>query len=156
MWVDLAQLRQSRLQQALQWLSLIVVAALLWLSGLAWPFKAVVLFALAVLSVVYGHVQQRQIRLYTLQQHDRLLWQWQQVTLRRTRAKKKHRCTRDTAQIQARLLRVEAWLGVVVILHFEVIALGQRQTWLIWRDQVDMDNWRRLQVLQQYWSAPLQ
>ena len=163
MWVDMTPLRRSRLQQILWWLGLAVVAVLLLCSGLSWPFKVSALLGLVGLNLVHRHVQQRQIQLFKLQQHDRMRWQWQQATSPHTTSsnsispsgKQQRRQPSDTAQIQARLLRVEAWLGVVVILHFEVIALGRRQTWLLWRDQVDVDNWRRLQVLQHYWSAKL-
>ena len=163
MWVDMTPLRRSRLQQILWWLGLAVVAVLLLCSGLSWPFKVSALLGLVGLNLVHRHVQQRQIQLFKLQQHDRMRWQWQQATSPHTTSsnsispsgKQQRRQPSDTAQIQARLLRVEAWLGVVVILHFEVIALGRRQTWLLWRDQVDVENWRRLQVLQHYWSAKL-
>ena len=163
MWVDMTPLRRSRLQQILWWLGLAVVAVLLLCSGLSWPFKVSALLGLVGLNLVHRHVQQRQIQLSKLQQHDRMRWQWQQATSPHTTSsnsispsgKQQRRQPSDTAQIQARLLRVEAWLGVVVILHFEVIALGRRQTWLLWRDQVDVENWRRLQVLQHYWSAKL-
>lgn len=158
MWVDITPLRRSRLQQTLWWLSLAVVAVLLLCSGLSWLFKLIALLALVVLNLVQGHVQQRQFQLSKLQQHDRMRWQWQQVASPSSTSSKSTQHRRhpsDTTQIQAHLLRVEAWLGVVVILHFEVTALGRRQTWLLWRDQVDVDNWRRLQVLQQYWSAKL-
>ena len=163
MWVDMTPLRRSRLQQILWWLGLAVVAVLLLCSGLSWPFKVSALLGLVGLNLVHRHVQQRQIQLSKLQQHDRMRWQWQQATSSNrtssnrtsTSSTQQRRQSSDTAQIQARLLRVEAWLGVVVILHFEVTALGRRQTWLLWRDQVDVENWRRLQVLQQYWSAKL-
>lgn len=160
MWVDILQFRRSRMQQVLQWLSLAIVALLLVLSGLSWPFKLVALIGLGVFYVFHRHAQQRQVRLSSLQQHDRVRWQWQQSAPPSTHQprsfKQKRRNTRDITQIQAHLLRVEAWLGIVVILRFEVVALGQRQTWLVWRDQTDLDNWRRLQVLQRYWSAKLE
>lgn len=153
MWVDLAQIRPSRLQQGVKLLSVCLLGVLVLYSGISWLIKAVAMIALLGLSVAQLHAQRRQTRLCCLQQLDRVLWQWQQHPQQKN--KQKRQPAAEMRKIQARLLRVEAWLGLVVILHFEGVALGQRQTWLIWRDQVDVDNWRRLQVLQQYWSAPL-
>lgn len=141
MWIDLAQLTVSRLQRAVWLTSVLSVAWLLCLSGLLWPIKLLSLVALLMFSLLHRRWRRQQPSFCALQQLDRDHWQWRQHP--------------DARNIQARLLRVEAWCGVVVILHFEITALGKRQTWLIWRDQVDMDNWRRLQVLQQYWAAPL-
>ena len=153
MWVDVAQMQPSRWQHVVKLSSLCVVLLLLCASGAPWLMKAVGVLALLGLSVVQWHAQRRQARLYCLQQLDRSRWQWQQR--HPVQPTRKRPQVGDLRQIQARLLRVEAWLGIVVILQFEVVALGQRHTWLVWRDQVDVENWRRLQVLQRYWSAPL-
>ncbi|MFZ3192374.1 MAG: hypothetical protein WA154_04085 [Moraxellaceae bacterium] len=160
MWVDIVQLRPSRLQHAvclLWWLLVVLFVIGAGLTVLVKVLAVLGLFAVAVLQQVW---QSRQAKLLLLQQLDRSRWQWQACQIRSSNPTTRHKSERNTTdsasqrQIQARLLRVDAWLGMVVILRFEIIALGQSQTWLIWRDQVDHDNWRRLQVLQQYWAAP--
>ena len=163
MWVDLAQVRPSRLRQAvrLAWFGL--VALLVMGAGLTILFKILALLGLGSVALCQFVWQSRQPQLLLLQQLDRSRWQWQQSAMQfqNTRQSQKSivqsrraRPVLAQRQIQARLLHVDEWLGLVVILRFEVTALGQSQTWLIWRDQVDADNWRRLQVLQQYWAAP--
>ena len=151
MWVDLAQVRPSRLRQAvrLAWFGL--VALLVMVTGLTMLFKILALLGLGSVAVCQSVWQSRQPQLLLLQQLDRSRWQWQQSARQSVKPAVQSLVQR---QIQARLLHVDAWLGLVVILRFEITALGQSQTWLIWRDQVDADNWRRLQVLQQYWAAP--
>ena len=157
MWVDLVQVRPSRLRQAvrLAWFGL--VALLVMGAGLTMLFKILALLGLVSVTVCHFVWQSRQPQLVLLQQLDRSRWQWQQSARQSQKSAVQSRRARPVLaqrQIQARLLHVDAWLGLVVILRFEVTALGQSQTWLIWRDQVDADNWRRLQVLQQYWAAP--
>ena len=157
MWVDLAQVRPSRLRQAvrLAWFGL--VALLVMGAGLTILFKILALLGLLSVAVCQSVWQARQPQLVLLQQLDRSRWQWQQSARQSQKSVVQSRRARPVSaqrQIQARLLHVDAWLGLVVILRFEATALGQSQTWLIWRDQVDADNWRRLQVLQQYWAAP--
>lgn len=141
---------------------MLMILSLLFFSGLALLSKIFASALLVLVSWVQARRFDQQPELYVLQQLDRVTWQWQQSqvrALRQSRASsgqtQKRTQPPDLQNMQARLLRVEAWLGCVVILHFEMSALGKTKTWLIWRDQVDTHQWRRLQVLQQYWSAPL-
>jgi len=157
MWVDLVQVRPSRLWQAvrLAWFGL--VALLVMGAGLTMLFTILALLGLGSVALCQSVWLARQPQLVLLQQLDRSRWQWQQSARQSQKPVVQSRRARSVLaqrQIQARLLHVDAWLGLVVILRFEVTALGQSQTWLIWCDQVDADNWRRLQVLQQYWAAP--
>lgn len=157
MWVDVGQLPPSRLRQAvrLAWFGL--VALLVMGAGLTMLFKILALLGLGSVAVCQFVWQSRQPQLLLLQQLDRSRWQWQQSARQSVKPAVQSLRTQSVLaqrQIQACLLHVDAWLGLVVILRFDVTALGQSQTWLIWRDQVDADNWRRLLVLQQYWAAP--
>ncbi len=48
-------------------------------------------------------------------------------------------------------------IGWVMALDFRITTDPGSHTvrWLIWRDQVDADNWRRLQVLLRFWTDPV-
>ena len=155
MWVDLVQLQPSRLQAVVRLIWWGLVFLLVICAGVPAWLQVVSVLGLLCVGLIQRAWQLRQPQLLLLQQLDRSRWQWQQrdmpthgTTTRRIKN------TAAPRHIQARLRRVDAWLGLVLILRFEVTALGKSQTWLVWRDQVDRDNWRRLQVLQQYWSAP--
>ena len=161
MWVDLLEIRPSRLQRRVRLFSMLLIGALLLLSGMAEYAKLLALVGLILLGWQQQRRQQQQPQLGCLQQLDRVRWQWQQTAAighartRQLRGQTNRIPRVEPRQIQADLQSVEGWLGMVVVLRFKITALDHVHTWLIWRDQVDQDNWRRLQVLQQYWSAPV-
>ena len=155
MWVDCQSIRPSRAQWLILLLWCVIVLGVLITAGWSLLLKVIAVLGLLLLTFAQFLWRARQPKLLLLQQLDRVSWQWQQQTTPRQPRTPRLVTQHPTQSRSARLLGVEAWLGQVVILRFEVTALSTRQTWLIWCDQVDRDNWRRLQVLQQYWAAPL-
>lgn len=83
-------------------------------------------------------------RLVQLIQFDKDTWRWS--VLEPHRIKK-------TMIYEGRLVNVQGWLFVLV-LRFETIVKHKPVTtsWVIWRDQVDADNWRRLRVIARFWA----
>ena len=59
--------------------------------------------------------------------------------------------------VEGRLVSVQGWLFVLV-LRFETTDNNKQVTknWVIWRDQVDAENWRRLIVIKRFWADDVQ
>ncbi|MEC7118758.1 MAG: protein YgfX [Pseudomonadota bacterium] len=148
MWVDLAQLSHSQWRIVCLSLCLVGLLLLLALSGGSAAVRGLVILILLVSAVVWWSWQARQPRCLALRQLNRVDWIWQQT---QPFAKAQHT---SVAWQQGRLQRVASCGNWVVVLWFEDLTLQREQVWVLWRDQVDDNNWRRLQVLVRYWSAP--
>ena len=117
-------------------LLVLVVAGLLYGSGLSlhWTIAMIVLLVVVALLI---HVRPQR-SLIQIDQLDHQQWRWQWS---------------DQADVcRGQLIRVEHW-PYVVVLHLQtIIPKARKQRLLLWRDQVDVTAWRRLQVLARFYG----
>lgn len=128
MLVDLT-LTPSRVQPIIHVLALLLLSAMIWTNGLAWPLRAGLISLLLGISWWLKNSAVTH-RIDVLWQGDSHTWYWQQ------RQGKRH-----TGQ----LLGVRH-LGLVIHLTLKT-ASGKRIFLPVWRDQVNEQQWRRLCVL---------
>lgn len=126
-----ASLQPSRYGRWAQLGSYGVVAGLWLCSPFALLLKAMIVLLLG-LGAWYVAVRKRHAVCVSVYQREDGGWQWQNNTHERW--------------IQGQLQRVSA-LPWVVVLVFDCSAIKQQQRVVIWQDQVDRVNWRRLRVL---------
>lgn len=142
-----ADLKPSHLGRLLEVVLYLLVGVLCALSGLPlW----VTLVTAVLLLVVFGTQRLRAAampRLIQLIQLDRRDWCWYEVTM-----SPQHGL--QSARVEAKLQQVQR-VGPVLVLRFQSAPDNRPCAWVIWRDQVDADNWRRLVVLARFWSDPL-
>jgi hypothetical protein len=128
------------------------IALLLLLSDL--PLWAIV-STLSVMLVVYllaTRQRAAQSRLLQLIQLDRATWVWYSA-----QASAQHGL--QTIRVEGSLLHVQR-VALLIVLHVQIESTSDakgeisRQQHVIWRDQVDADNWRRLVVLARFWTDP--
>jgi hypothetical protein len=109
------------------------VVAGLWLcSPFALLLKTMVILLLGLGAWYVAVLQRRHAVCISVYQREDGGWQWQHSAHERW--------------IQGQLQRV-ATLPWVVVLVFDCTAIKQQQRVVIWQDQVDRANWRRLRVV---------
>lgn len=137
-------LQVSRLQKWSEAFLLLVVCLILIFSEMpAWG-KGLALMFMGFFVAYQRWLQKPAARLVQLIQFDKETWRWS--VLEPSRIKK-------TNIVEGRLVSVQGWLFVLV-LRFEALEKNKpvMKNWIIWRDQVDADHWRRLIVMARFWA----
>lgn len=88
--------------------------------------------------------QQSSARLVQLIQFDKTTWRW--TVLENPRHQKN--TTHEGRLIHAR----GGWFVLALTLETTIKNKTQTKSWVIWRDQVDADHWRRLVVMTRFWA----
>ena len=143
-----ADLQPSRLRRGVEVGLYLLVAILTVWSGLPlWVMIVTILLLLGVFALQSARAAAVP-RLIQLIQIDRRIWCWYQIV-----ASPQHGM--QTTRVEAELQQVQR-VGPVVVLRFQALGANVRpQSWVIWRDQVDDNNWRRLVVLARFWVQPV-
>jgi hypothetical protein len=147
-----ADLKPSRMRLWVEAALYVSIAGLLLLSAL--PLWAISSTLLVMLAVYLLTTRQRgaQPRLLQLIQLDRASWVWYSA-----QASTQHGL--QTTRVEGSLLQVQR-VAVLIVLHVQIESAPdtagaiRRERHVIWRDQVDADNWRRLVVLARFWTDP--
>lgn len=139
-----AKLHASRLKKCVEVMLLLVVALILFFSEMPMWVTALVLILMACIFVYKALFQKASAYLAQLIQFDKQTWRW--LAVDPSRIKK-------TITQEGCLLSVHHWFFVLVM-RFETMEKNQRvsKSYVIWRDQVDTDHWRRLIVLARFWA----
>ena len=143
-----ATLRVSRLQKRSEVAAFLMVVLLLILSEMPLWSKAFALILMSAFAVHHHLLKKPTERLTQLIQFDKDHWQWSVL--------EPHRIQK-TKNADGRLVSVQGGL-VVFVLRLETTVKNKSviQNCVIWRDQVDADNWRRLVVISRFWSTDVQ
>ncbi len=142
-----ADLKPSRLRSGVEVGLYLIVAVLCALSGLPWWVSVFVVLALVIVFTIQNLKATLSARLVQLIQLDRRVWCWHEVTTSAQHGFQSVRVDAELRQVQR--------VGPVIVLRFDCATHDRAQSWVIWRDQVDGDNWRRLVVLARFWGDPL-
>ena len=139
-----ANLSASRFKQWVEALLLLVVSLILFFSEMPSWITALALILMACIFVYQRLFQKAPKHLIQLIQFDKQTWRW--LVTDPNRIKK-------TITQEGRLLSVHHWFFVLVM-RFETLEKNQSiiKSYVIWRDQVDVDHWRRLIVLARFWA----
>jgi hypothetical protein len=137
-------LDESRLKKQTELTLLLIVCVIVFFSDMpSWITALTVI--LVLFSYAYQHLfYQSALTLNQIIQFDKQAWRW--VVL----DPKRHQKIRMQ---EGRLLSVHQWFFVMTM-RFETLNKHQRviKSYVIWRDQVDEADWRRLIVLARFWS----
>jgi hypothetical protein len=113
----------------------------------------VVVIALALTAMICMLAYQRFFQkasphLVQLVQFDKQAWRWSVFDPNRIK---------KSIQQEGQLLSVHHWFFVLVM-RFETFEKNKKvtQNWVIWRDQVDVNHWRRLIVIARFWASDTQ
>lgn len=141
-------LQVSRLQKWSHTVLLLMVCLILIFSDMPIWGKGFALMFLGFFLAYKRLLQKPTARLVQLIQFDKETWRW--LVQEPTRIKK-------TNSDEGRLISVQGGLFVLV-LRFKTMGKKKSVTksWVIWRDQVDMDHWRRLIVMARFWADDVQ
>jgi hypothetical protein len=147
-----ADLKPSRMRLWVEAALYASIAVLLLLSDL--PLWAIISTLMVMLAVYLLATRQRatQSRLLQLIQLDRASWVWYSA-----QASAQHGL--QTNRVEGSLLQVQR-VAFLIVLQVQIdsapdtAGVIRRQRHVIWRDQVDADNWRRLVVLARFWTDP--
>jgi hypothetical protein len=139
-----ANLSASRFKKWVEALLLLAVSLILFFSGMpAWVTALALILTLS--TFVYKTLfQKASTPLIQLIQFDKQTWRCLVANPNRSR---------KTITQEGRLLSVHRWFFVLVM-RFETLGKNQSiiKSYVIWRDQVDIDDWRRLIVLARFWA----
>jgi len=123
---------------------LLVVCSILIFSDMPTWGKSFALILLCIFAAYQRLLQKPTPRLVQLIQFDKESWRWM------VQEPNKHK---KISVSNGRLISVQGgWF--VLVLCFESIEKNQAVTksWIIWRDQVDSDHWRRLMIIARFWA----
>lgn len=139
-----AKLHASRLKKWVEAMLLLVVALILFFSEMPMWVTALVLILMACIFVYQRMFQKASTHLSQLIQFDKQTWRW--LVANPNRIKK-------IITQEGHLLSVHHWFFVLVM-RFEAMEKNLRviKSYVIWRDQVDVEHWRRLIVLARFWA----
>jgi len=141
-------LQDGRLQKWCEAVVFLMVCLILLFSEMpAWG-KGLALMLMGFFVAYQRLLQKPVARLVQLIQFDKNTWRWS--VLEPSYIKKTH-------IYEGRLVGVQGWLFVLV-LRFDAIEKNKSvvKSWVVWRDQVDADNWRRLMVIARFWADDVQ
>ncbi len=139
-----ADLKPSRMRRVLE-VGLYLVVALLCVLGDLPLWATVLTIVLLLIGLVVQTLRAALApQLLQLVQLDRRAWCWYEATRSPQHGMQSSRVDAELRQVQR--------VGPLIVLRFQSPAC----TWLIWCDQVDVDNWRRLVVLARLWSDPVE
>ncbi|GAC1372629.1 MAG: hypothetical protein NVS3B3_07030 [Aquirhabdus sp.] len=140
-------LQVSRLQKWSEAVAFFLVCSILFFSEMPLWGKGFALIAMGFFLTYQRLLQKPPARLVQLIQFDKENWRWLIL--------EPHRKKKDI--LEGRLVSVQGGLFVLV-LRFETTAKNKAvtQNWVIWHDQVDAANWRRLIVIARFWAEDIQ
>jgi hypothetical protein len=143
-----AHLQVSRTKTRVENFLLLLVGLILMFSEMPALMTTLTLIAISFMVFYQRFLQQPSPRLIQLIQFDKQDWRWSVVDAS---------LIKKTLIQEGRLLSVHHWFFVMVM-HFETIEKKKTITknWLIWRDQVDTNDWRRLIVIARFWARDSQ
>ena len=141
-------LQVSRLQKWSAVFLLLLVSLVLILSDMPVWGKVLTLILMGFVVAYQRVLQKPADRLVQLIQFDKETWRWSVLEPRRIN---------KNNNVEGHLVSVQSWLFVMV-LRFETTLKDQTvmKNWVIWQDQVDRDDWRRLRVLARFWKDDVQ
>ncbi len=154
-----ATIQPSQMQRGVNVVAFLCVGLLCVQSDLSSEAKVIILMIIAGYAIFRWFLDRRRAVLIHLIQMDRQFWRWE---TKRHNANQAGQAVKEEGQLD-RVHRV----GWVMVLGFRVKPRAPHQAkphnrsqtrsqikyWLIWRDQVDADEWRRLRVLARFWIA---
>ena len=138
-------LQVSRTKTWLHALVLLLVVLILLFSDMPALIIALALTAILWVLAYQRFFQKSSPHLVQLVQFDKQAWRWFVVDPNRIK---------KSIQQEGQLLGVHHWFFVLVM-QFETFEKNKKitQNWVIWRDQVDVNNWRRLIVIARFWTS---
>ena len=141
-------LQVSRTKVWAEGLLLFIVVLVLLFSGMPTLIIALTLIAIVCVLVFQKLLQKAPAHLVQLIQFDQQDWRWSVSDSRRIKRISKQ---------EGRLLSVHHWF-FVMLLRFETTDKNKAmtQSWVIWRDQVNADEWRKLIVIARFWASDTQ
>ncbi|MBC7752024.1 MAG: hypothetical protein H7Z73_09970 [Candidatus Saccharibacteria bacterium] len=137
-------LQESLLQKRSEAVLFLVVCSILIFSDMSTWGKSFALILLCIFAAYQRLLQKPTPRIVQLIQFDKETWRW---LVREPNKNKK------ISVSNGRLISVHGgWF--VLVLHFESIEKNQvvTESWIIWRDQVDSHDWRRLIIIARFWA----
>jgi len=139
-----ATIQPSKMQWGMTIVAFLFVVLLSLLSTLPLLAKVVLLLGLAGYAFYTYYAGLHQTRLVQLIHMDRQVWRWVTVLPKAPLAENK-------AEGHLHSLHRVGW---VMVLGFRIQSSSKCQIryWVIWRDQVCADDWRRLMVLARFWT----
>jgi hypothetical protein len=142
-----AMIQPSKMQPGVNIVAFLCVALLCLLSELPSSAKVIILIGMVGYALYDVHSNRHQPRLIQLVHMDRQVWRWM-TAMGHTPLEERR------AEGHLHSLHRMGW---VMVLGFMVQTSSKPQItyWVIWRDQVSADDWRRLMVLARFW-APLE
>ncbi len=137
-------LQVSRTKVWAEGLLLLIVVLVLIFSGMPTQIIALILISMVCMVVVQKFFYKAPAHLVQLIQFDQHDWRWSVYDPRRIK--------KSSVQ-EGRLLSVHHWF-FVLLMRFETTEKNKTMTqnWIVWRDQVDADHWRRLIVIARFWA----
>lgn len=143
-----ATLHVSRFQKWSEAFLLLVVCLILILSEMPIWGKGLALMFMGFFVAYRRLFKKPTARLVQLIQFDKETW--------RCSVLEPHR-VQKTSIIEGRLVSVQGGIFVLV-LRFESTEKNKivLKNWVVWRDQVDAENWRRLIVIARFWMDDAQ
>ena len=141
-------LQVSRTKTWVHALLLLLVVLILVFSAMPVMVIALTLISIGLVVAYQQFFQKAPAHLVQLVQFDKQSWRWSVVDPNRIK---------KSIQQQGQLLSVHHWFFVLVI-QLETFEKNKKvtQNWVIWRDQVDADHWRRLIVIARFWASDTQ
>ena len=141
-------LQVSRLQKWSAVFLLLMVSLVPILSEMPVWGKVLTLILICFVVVYQRVLQKPATQLYQLIQFDKESWRWSVL--------EPGRINRNDI-VEGRLVSVHSWLFVLVLrLETQIKHKTVKTNWVIWQDQVDCDDWRRLKVLARFWKDDVQ
>ena len=141
-------LQVSRLQKWSAVFLLLMVSLVPILSEMPVWGKVLTLILIGFVVVYQRVLQKPATQLYQLIQFDKESWRWSVL--------EPGRINRNDI-VEGRLVSVQSWLFVLVLrLETQIKHKTVKTNWVIWQDQVDCDDWRRLKVLARFWKDDVQ
>jgi hypothetical protein len=138
-------LQVSRIKTWVEALLLLLVCLILISSQMPAVMIVLALIAIVFVLAYQRFFQHASAHLVHLVQFDKQSWRWSVVDQNRIKKSILH---------EGQLLSVHHWFFVLVM-RFDTVKRNKKvtQNWVIWRDQVDADHWRRLIVIARFWAS---
>ena len=138
----------SRIKTSVEVLLVATVILVVACSEIPILMMVMVLTSIVGMMVYQKFLQQAPAHLVQLIQFDKHDWRWLVYDQRRIK--------KSLIQ-EGRLISVHHWF-FVLLMRFETIDKNKKttQSWIIWRDQVDAEHWRRLIVIARFWADDVQ
>jgi len=138
----------SRMKTKVEVVLLAAVILVVVFSEMPILMMVMVLTSMVGMMVYQKFLQQVPVHLVQLIQFDKHDWRWSVYDQRRIK--------KSLIQ-EGRLIGVHHWF-FVMLMRFETMDKNKKttQSWIIWRDQVDADHWRRLIVIARFWADDVQ